>query len=238
MSRLTQWMDRKLYPGFQNHWDDRLFREVVLGTLRAEHHLLDVGAGAGIVREMNFHDRAARVCGVDPDERVIQNPYLSDARVGIGESIPYEDAAFDVAVADNVLEHLQDPSAVFGEIHRVLKPGGTFLAKTPNRWHYMPLAAQFTPQWFHRFFNRLRGRRESDTFPTVYRANSPAMIRRLARATGFEVRDIRLVEGRPEYLRISAPTYLAGWLYERLVNSVPPLARFRILLIATLQKTA
>jgi glycosyltransferase involved in cell wall biosynthesis len=35
---------------------------------------------------------------------------------------------------------------------------------------------------------------------------------------------IELIEGRPEYLRFSAPTYLLGWLYERLVNRVPGLA--------------
>jgi hypothetical protein len=44
------------------------------------------------------------------------------------------------------------------------------------------------------------------------------------------------VEGRPEYLRVTAPTYLAGWLYERLVNTVPVLAPFRIRLIAVLCK--
>ena len=43
-------------------------------------------------------------------------------------------------------------------------------------------------------------------------------------------------EGRPEYLRFSAPTYLLGWLYERLVNKVPGLWRFRVLLIAELRK--
>jgi hypothetical protein len=43
---------------------------------------------------------------------------------------------------------------------------------------------------------------------------------------------VERVEGRPEYLRMTAPTYLAGWLYERLVNVLPVLAPFRILLIA------
>ena len=43
-------------------------------------------------------------------------------------------------------------------------------------------------------------------------------------------------EGRPEYLRFSAPTYLLGWLYERLVNRMPGLWRLRVLLIAELRK--
>lgn len=236
MSRLTRWMDRRLYPGVENHWDDKLFRESIQAVLRPEHHLLDLGAGAGIVKEMNFRGQAARVCGVDPDERVLENPYLDDAKVGQGESIPYPDASFDVVVADNVLEHLENPDAVFREVNRVLKPGGWFLAKTPNRWHYMPLAARLTPHRFHAFYNRLRGRHETDTFPTRYRANSPGQIHRLAGPAGFRVRELTLVESRPEYLRISGPSYLLGWLYERLVNAAPALARFRVLLVATLQK--
>ena len=47
---------------------------------------------------------------------------------------------------------------------------------------------------------------------------------------------VDLIEGRPEYLRFSAPTYLLGWLYERLVNRVPGLARLRVLLVVELRK--
>jgi len=35
---------------------------------------LDLGAGAGIVSQMNFKGIASRVCGIDPDERVLSNP--------------------------------------------------------------------------------------------------------------------------------------------------------------------
>ena len=52
---------------------------------------------------------------------------------------------------------------------------------------------------------------------------------------GWVVR-VDLIEGRPEYLRFSAPTYLLGWLYERLVNRVPGLARLRVLLVVELRK--
>ena len=41
--------------------------------------------------------------------------------MGVGKSIPYPDASFDVVFADNVPEHLPDPAAVFAEVARVLQ---------------------------------------------------------------------------------------------------------------------
>ena len=235
---LVRWLDRVFYSAYQNNWDDVAFRNVILAAIRPKHHVLDLGAGAGIVVQMNFRGRVARICGVDPDPRVESNPYLDEGKIGVGESIPYTDASFDVVFADNVLEHLDNPEAVFLEICRVLKPDGLFLAKTPNRWHYMPIIAQLTPHAFHQFVNRLRGRASTDTFPTRYMVNSPGAVRRYAALAGLQVEGIQLSEGRPEYLRMTFPTYLFGLIYERLVNAIPFLSRFRILLIARLRKIA
>jgi len=109
-------------------------------------------------------------------------------------------------------------------------------SRNPNKWHYVPLIARLTPHAFHRWIVRWRGRAGDDVFPTRYRANSPGAIRRLAAGTGFAVTRTELIEGRPEYLRFSALTYLLGWLYERLVNRVPGLARLRVLLVVEMRK--
>ena len=231
-------MDQRLYPRHEKNWDDRLFRDRILSAIGRgrQADVLDLGAGAGIVEQMNLRGIARRVCGVDPDPRVTANPFLDEGRVSYGESVPYADESFDLIFADNVLEHLPDPLAVFREIRRLLRPGGVFLAKTPNTRHYMPFIARLTPHAFHRWVNKRRGRDKADTFPTRYLANSPADIRRLSTAADLEVEQIELIEGRPEYLRFNALTYLAGWLYERLVNSFSSLAPFRILLVIRLRR--
>ncbi|MBX3565270.1 MAG: class I SAM-dependent methyltransferase [Sphingomonas sp.] len=236
MKKLVAWLDRTLYPAFAGNWDDALFRERILARLTREASVLDLGAGAGIVGAMNFKGLAKRVCGIDLDPRVVDNPYLDEGLVSDGDSIPYPDDSFDLVFADNVFEHLEYPEAVLGEINRVLRKGGYMLFKTPNRQHYMPMIARLTPHRFHQFVNRIRGRSEVDTFPTFYRANKASDVHALARKTGFEVAAISLIEGRPEYLRMTPPTYLAGAAYERLVNRFGALARFRILLIAELRK--
>lgn len=236
MSRLTSWLDRIAYPELTDNWDNRLFRDAVVECLPEAKDILDLGAGAGIVQELNVRGMGARVCGVDLDPRVLQNPFLDDARVGGAEDIPYPDRSFDLVFCNNVLEHLPDPGRAFREVARVLRPGGLFLAKTPNRWHYVALLAQLTPHRVHEVVNEWRGRQREDTFPTLYRANSAAALRRWSAAAGLDVARLRRVEGRPEYLRMTAPTYLVGLAYERIVNATELLAPWRVVLIATFRK--
>ncbi len=231
-------MDRRWYPGYSRNWDDQLFRQRILAFIGPQSLVLDLGAGAGIIPHMNFRGLVGKMCGVDPDARVIRNPFLDEGRQGIGEAIPYPDSTFDVVFAGNVLEHLVCPERVFREVSRVLKPGGVFMVKTPNRGHYVPLIARLTPHWFHQWINRIRGRAVADTFRTAYRANSPGTLERLAHHARLQVDDISLIEGRPEYARIAAPLYLFGLAYERSVNACACLARFRVLMIATIRKPA
>jgi len=235
-SRMTLAMDRAFYPGHGDRWDDTLLRETILGLLRPGFRVLDLGAGTGRVAQMDFRGLGAHVAGLDPDPRVLANPHLDEARVGSGDHMPcFRDGAFDLVFCDNVLEHIAEPFRFLGEVSRVLKPGGILVAKTPNLWHYMPLIARCTPLRFHRFYNRLRGRAEADTFPTLYRLNTRAAQRRHAEAAGLRVRSIRSVEGRPEYLRLSWPLYPFGIAYERAVNGLG-LAGAGIVLISVFEK--
>jgi SAM-dependent methyltransferase len=215
-----------------------LFRSAIAARLQPDFEVLDLGAGAGIVQQLQFKGQVRCVCGIDPDPRVLVNPHLDEAAVGVGEALPFADDRFDLVYCDNVVEHLPDPGAVFSEVSRVLKPGGHFLLKTPNRRHYVALAAMATPHWFHQKYNARRGRDETDTFPTTYLANTPQALAHFAEAAGMRVYDVDLIEGRPEYLRLTAPTYVAGFLYERLVNASERLASVRVVMIADLVKAA
>lgn len=231
-------LDQRWYPDCADNWDDELFRNRIAIHINRETRVLDLGAGAGLVTQMNFRGLAAHVAGIDLDERVMANPFLDEAHLGTAENLPFQSASFDVVFSDNVLEHLPDPVAAFREVARVLRPGGRFLAKTPNKWHYMPLIARLTPHGFHRFYNRLRGRAGEDTFRTLYRANSRRDVARLASQSGLRVERLELIERRPEYLRLHPATYVLGRAYEALVNSTEALAAFRILLVAELSKPA
>lgn len=236
MKSLIKYFDNKFYSDYSDNWDDWLFRESILDHLESDHMLLDIGAGAGIIEAMNFKGLAAKVIGLDPDPRVIDNPNLDEGHIGFGEFLPFDENMFDIVVMDNVAEHLANPKQVFAEIFRVTKPGGVLLFKTPNRLHYMPLVAMLTPLAFHKYFNKLRGREGEDTFPTLYKANSRGQINKLAQIVGFSSPRFKLIEGRPEYLRMNAILYTIGLVYERITNLHDIFETFRLLMICELVK--
>lgn len=45
--------------------------------------------------------------------------------------MPFEDAAFDVVIANHVLEHVDDDRLALSEVRRVLRPGGVAILQTP-----------------------------------------------------------------------------------------------------------
>lgn len=52
-----------------------------------------------------------------------------------GHKIPYEDASFDLVIANHVLFYCEDIEKVCREVKRVLKPGGRFLCSTYGNSH-------------------------------------------------------------------------------------------------------
>lgn len=51
---------------------------------------------------------------------------------GYAEDIPFGDKSFDMALMDDVLEHVRDPERVILECRRVLRPGGLLVARFPS----------------------------------------------------------------------------------------------------------
>lgn len=217
--KIIQYIDKTFYLHFEDRWDDKLLRKKILEYIKPEHVVLDVGAGRGRVLEMNFKGLAKSVCGVDPDPRVVENPLLDKGYEGLADHMPFfNDNTFDLVFCDNVLEHVQDPNSFYAEISRVLRPGGIFISKTPNKYYYVALIAAVTPVWFHQFVNKKRGRNDSDTFPTYYNANTQTAQNRWATRNSLLNVETKYIEGRPEYLRIFSVSYIMGLLFERMVN--------------------
>lgn len=236
MAGWVSYIDQRFYPGHQAGWDDRLYVDQVMEFLEPTHRILDLGAGRGANPRIALKGQAAQLCGVDIGQEVFENPHVDEAKQLEDGRIPYPADYFDSVVSSYVLEHLDDPVAVFKEVRRVLRPGGFFILRTPNKYHYVPVLAQITPHRFHKYINTKRGRAEHDTFPTFYRANTARRLRQLAGQTGFSIESLRFFDGRPEYLRFNALTYTIGLAYERLASSTEALKWMRPLIICALRK--
>lgn len=65
-------------------------------------------------------------------------------RQGDVRDLPYGPGVFDLVMAGHVLEHLSDPGPALGEMMRVLKPGGLFIAFVTRR---SPLGAWVQLKW-------------------------------------------------------------------------------------------
>jgi SAM-dependent methyltransferase len=51
-----------------------------------------------------------------------------------GTALPFATRSFDLVVSFDVFEHIADSDAHLREVTRVLRPGGSYLLQTPNKW--------------------------------------------------------------------------------------------------------
>jgi len=122
-----------------------------------------------------------KVIGLDVDRAVLANPSLDKAKtIGSDGRFPLDSHSIDMILCDSVFEHVTDPGIFASEIHRVLKSGGWLCARTPNRYGYIGLATNVIPnRWHASLLRRLQpSRKEIDIFPTRYKLNTRAALRR------------------------------------------------------------
>jgi SAM-dependent methyltransferase len=99
---------------------------------------LDVGCGTGaLTAALADLLGGEHVAGVDPSESFVEAcaSRLPQVRmeVGVAESLPFGDAAFDVALSQMVLNFMTDARAGVREMRRVTRPGGTVASAV---WDY------------------------------------------------------------------------------------------------------
>jgi ubiquinone/menaquinone biosynthesis C-methylase UbiE len=157
--------------------------------------VLDCGCGAG--------DYVLALCRLGADawgvefsrDKLARAPVGVLGRVSVGDlhHIAFQDATVDVALLNEVLEHVPDDQRALGEVHRVLKPGGVLLIFSPNRRY---------PLETHGAFLKGSTRRVPHYLPLIpyvplplattvvdfwARTHWPGQLRRLVRGAGFRI---------------------------------------------------
>ncbi|HEY4294192.1 metalloregulator ArsR/SmtB family transcription factor [Luteibacter sp.] len=124
-------MERHYSPG--RTWET-LARSLL--QLLATGDVLDIASGDGVTAELLAPHAHSIVC-IDSSDRVVDaaRQRLSgfanvEVRTGDMHALDLRDHQFDLVLLLHALTYATDPQKVFGEVARVLKPGGRVLAST------------------------------------------------------------------------------------------------------------
>jgi phosphoethanolamine N-methyltransferase len=113
--------------------------QMVAGHDIAGKRVLDIGSGLGGVDALLVERHGAgEVIGTDVEPQLIEAANVLIAKRNLSARItfklvepgplPFEDESFDVVFSKDAMVHIDDKPSLFGEVLRVLKPGGAFIA--------------------------------------------------------------------------------------------------------------
>ena len=157
---------RRSQEFFDRHarqWDDLArtllpvpeYRQRLLELVPEGATVLEIGVGTGgLLTELAA--RAGQVIGVDHSPAMLEEAGRRltaagaggiELRLGEMSHLPLPDASVACVVANMVLHHAAEPSAVLAEIRRVLTPGGLLLLADLSRHEREAAREQLADQW-------------------------------------------------------------------------------------------
>jgi ubiquinone/menaquinone biosynthesis C-methylase UbiE len=135
-------MTKKYVHGYLKEEQDRLvsqaqyWKELILHEteMHPGERICEIGCGVGAVLGIlhdKFNDISLSGIDISLDQIEYAKNYLTskgishvDLKVGDAESLPWHENNFDQVFMIWIVEHFLDNKLLFGEAHRVLKPGG------------------------------------------------------------------------------------------------------------------
>lgn len=144
------WLSRYTARGDINReWIIDPVLQEFLGSVRGRR-ILDAGCGGGYLARL-LARRGGTVHGVDVSAKLLAAAEAEEAKDALGihyrradlADLPFADGTFDATVCNIVLQDVRRYREAIREIHRVLRPGGSFVfsithpafeAPVPGRW--------------------------------------------------------------------------------------------------------
>jgi len=178
---------------------------------------LDLGVGTGTIFEEILAKEDIRGIGMDYTKNMVDIARSKSGNKGAaflqgnGVKLPFQDSSFNLVFSVDVFHHiafegLDYVDDALGEVHRVLKPGGTVLIYEAN-----PLNLY----WYY-YMNKIG----EDNARLMRRG----FLHRKIRRAGFKVREGRYMGFVPQFLSPAMLTVFRG--IERCVEATPLLNKF------------
>lgn len=152
----TEFTGERVIPGQVdlNLWNEHIARYAFAARLSRNKRVLDAGCGTGY-GSANLSSYANAVCGIDLGAEAIQYATQNFSRSNVHwargscTKLPFRNGCFDLVIAFEVIEHLENWRGLLIEARRVLTPGGQFIVSTPNKSFYAESRAASGPNPFH-----------------------------------------------------------------------------------------
>jgi ArsR family transcriptional regulator len=120
----------------------------------AGSRVLDGGCGEGELLWYLSHNREIQIFGIDIYQHHLQKVLSGDIptdnltlqKSDITET-PFENNFFDIVFTNMVLHHIPDPRDAFGEINRILKPGGKWIVIDFYKHHQERMRGIYKDFW-------------------------------------------------------------------------------------------
>jgi len=159
-----------------------IYRTVLafLKEMKSDCDLLEFGAGTGsLLRQICESGFRGNITAADiqpcPEQLPIQVSWIQS---DLNYPIDVPDNSFDLIVSTEVIEHLENPRAIFREFYRMLRPSGQLIVTTPNQESIRAFVALLLKGHFVAFLD------------SCYPAHITALLRkdfeRICSETGFE----------------------------------------------------
>lgn len=138
----------KEYKTENNESSLRYKKALQLAKITDKSKVLDIGCkDAALKRLCESQSFDIEYFGMDISAEVLNRFSLTDNKhfmVGdAGKKIPFPDNTFNFIFALEIIEHVESPTAMLKEIHRVLKADGKFILSLPNPYFYIEMLANF-----------------------------------------------------------------------------------------------
>jgi SAM-dependent methyltransferase len=92
-------------------------------------HLVDLGCGKVPLYDA-YKDYITESLCVDWPASIHKNPFL-DAECDLNLTLPFQNEQFDTIILSDVLEHISNPTQLYSEMCRILKPSGKVIMNVP-----------------------------------------------------------------------------------------------------------
>ena len=120
----------------------------ILDWIKPNKEFLDLACGKGELLDY------AKSIGCEVNGLDIKSDYRDARYHDLNKSLPFKKESFDIVTCIDSLEHITNVSQVFTEVHRILRPNGTFIVTIPNsRWYRAKHTSFFTYRYLKELIN-------------------------------------------------------------------------------------